>query len=196
MSRVTPVFKKGDTNLASNYRPISLLSLVAKVQERLVHSVLQDLLLSREAISSSQFGFQPQSSTQEALVHMTQLWHQHMEDGGSSLCVFLDLAKAFDSVPHWRVISAISKACVTGKALMWISDYLSGRRQFVALEDESSPLAGVTSGVCQGSILGPLLFLASFDGIFCLPLSPSSEITGYADDTTYSKKISETKILL
>ena len=171
MSRVTPVFKKGDTNLASNYRPISLLSLVAKVQERLVHSVLQDHLLSREAISSSQFGFRPQSSTQEALVHMTQLWHQHMEDGGSSLCVFLDL--------------------VTGKALMWISDYLSGRRQFVALEGESSPLAGVTSGVPQGSILGPLLFLASFDGIFRLPLSPSSEITGYADDTTYSKKISD-----
>ena len=122
---------------------------------------------------------------------MTQLWHQHMEDGSSSLCVFLDLAKAFDSVPHRRVISAISKSCVTGKALMWISDYLSGRRQFVALEGESSPLAGVTSGVPQGSILGPLLFLASFDGIFRLPLSPSSEITGYADDTTYSKKISD-----
>ena len=191
VSRVTPVSKKGDTNLASNYYPISLLSLVAKVQERLVHSVLQDHLLSREAISSSQFGFRPQSSTQEALVHMTQLWHQHMEDGGSSLRVFLDLAKAFGSVPHRRVISAISMACVTGKALMWISDYLSGRRQFVALEGESSPLAGVTSGVPQGSILGPLLFLASVDGIFRLPLSPSGEITGYADDTTYSKKISD-----
>ena len=189
VSRVTPIYKKGDASLASNYRPISLLPLVAKLQERIVHVALQDHLLSQKAISPSQFGFRPHSSTQEALVHMTQLWHQHLEDGGSSLCVFLDLAKAFDTVPHQGVISAVAKACVSGPALKWIADYLSGRRQFVVLEGASSSLASVTLGVPQGSILGPLLFLTTFDGIFRLPLSASSEITGYADDTTYSKKL-------
>ena len=177
VSRVTPIYKKGDASLASNYRPISLLPLVAKLQERIVHVALQDHLLSQKAISPSQFGFRPHSSTQEALVHMTQLWHQHLEDGGSSLCVFLDLAKAFDTVPHQGVISAVAKACVSGPALKWIADYLSGRRQFVVLEGASSSLASVTSGVPQGSILGPLLFLTIFDGIFRLPLSASSEIT-------------------
>ena len=102
---------------------------------------------------------------------------------------FFDLAKAFDTVPHQGVISAVAKACVSGPALKWIADYLSGRRQFVVLEGASSSLASVTSGVPQGSILGPLLFLTIFDGIFRLPLSASSEITGYADDTTYSKKL-------
>ena len=97
---------------------------------------------------------------------MTQMWHQHMEDGGSSLCVFLDLAKAFDSVPHQGILSTISKANVSGQALKWLADYLSGRRQFVVLEGSSSPPAMVTSGVPQGSILGPLLFIATFDGIF------------------------------
>ena len=189
ISRITPIHKKGDPGLVQNYRPISLLSLIAKLQERIVHNKLMDFLTGQDAISASQFGFRPKSSTQEALISMTQVWHQHLEEGGSTLCVFLDLAKAFDSVPHHRVISALSNAGVSGCMLSWFYNYLWNRKQYVALDGISSPLAAVTSGVPQGSILGPLLFIATFNGIFHLPTSSTSDLTGYADDVTYSMKV-------
>ena len=89
VSRVTPIHKKRDTSLVKNYRPISLLSLVGKLQERLVHEVLLENLLKRNAISSRQFGFRPGSSTQESV---TPSWHEILESGNSTLCVFVDLA--------------------------------------------------------------------------------------------------------
>ena len=107
--------------------------------------------------------------------------------GGSNICVFLDLAKAFDSVPHDRVITSLSTADVTGKLLQWFRSYLENRLQFVAIQGGTSSPAAVSSGVPQGSILGPLLFILVFDGIFRLGLSASTNLTGFADDVTYSK---------
>ena len=190
ISRITPILKRGDPSLVSNYRPISLLSLVAKLQEQIVHSSLQNHLLSCNAISDHQFGFRPKSSTQEALVHMTQQWHEHLDDNASTICIFLDLSKAFDSIPHSGVIKEIANAGVCGPALKWFSNYVTNRRQFVALEGVASSPAAVTSGVPQGSILGPLLFLVAFNGIFNTTLSAPSDLSGYADDVMYSRKIS------
>ncbi len=118
---------------------------------------------------------------------ITQSWHENLESGGSTLCVFLDLAKAFDSVPHYGVIDALSGAGM----LTWFRDYLSNRSQYVAVQGSSSPPSIVTSGVPQGSILDPLLFILSFDGIFHLPLSHERLLTGYADDVTCSWRISK-----
>ena len=113
-----------------------------------------------------------------------------MEAGHSSFCVFLDLAKAFDSVPHHNIIMALSSLGVVNQPLAWFKDYLSDRSQFVVVQGSSSPLSSVTSGVPQGSILGPLLFIVAFDGIFHLPLSNNSSLIGYADDLTYSRILS------
>ena len=99
-----------------NYRSISLLSLVEKLQERLVHNLLLNHLLDRGAVSPSQFGFRPGSSTQEALLSATQTWHKYMEDGFSTVCVFLDLAKAFDLQ---GVIDAFASSGVCGSLLVW-----------------------------------------------------------------------------
>ena len=189
LSRITPIFKKGDASSVANYRPISLLSLVGKLLERVVHSALMEHILSESVLSPSQFGFRPQSSTQEALLSLTRFWHNTMEDNGSNACVFLDVAKAFDSVPHDRVVTALSRSGISGKLLNCFRSYLTNRRQFVAIQGASSSPAPVTSGVPQGSILGPLLFLLVFDGVFRLNLSPCTNLTGYADDLTYTKAI-------
>ena len=101
----------------------------------------------------------------------------------------MDLAKAFDTIQHGRVLTALSSAGVTGSLLQWFGSYLRGRTQFVAIQGVDSNLAPVTSGVPQGSILGPLLFLLAFDGIFRLNLSPQSSLSGFADDCTYTKAI-------
>ena len=147
VSRITPIFKKGDVSSVTNYRPISLLSLVGKLLERVVHSALLDHCLSESVLSPSQFGFRPLSSTQEALLSLTRFWHNTMEGNGTNVCVFLDVAKAFDSVPHDRVVTALSRSGVSGSLLDWFRSYLTNRRQFVAVQGVSSSLAPVSSGV-------------------------------------------------
>ena len=189
ISRITPIFKKGDASVISNYRPISLLSLVDKLLERLIHTALLDHVLDNNILSDKQFGFRPNSSTQEALLSASISWHDTMENGGSNIVVFLDLAKAFDTIQHDKVIDALSSAGVSGSLLDWFGCYLSGRQQFVAIHGAASTLAPVTSGVPQGSILGPLLFLLAFNGIFELTTSPNSSLVGYADDCTYTKAV-------
>ena len=98
ISHITPIYKKGDTSMVSNYCPISLLSLVSKLMERIVHSALLDHVLDVGFLSDCQFGFRPGSSIQEALLSLTDFWHKAMEEGLSNVCVFLDVAKAFDSL--------------------------------------------------------------------------------------------------
>ena len=114
ISRITPIFKKGESNDVSNYRPISLLSLVGKLLERIIHKALMAHVIANNVISSHQFGFRPGSSTQEALLSVCSYWHGTMEDGGSNVAVFLDLAKAFDTVQHQGVIDALARAGIAG----------------------------------------------------------------------------------
>ena len=118
------------------------------------------------------------------MLSATQTWHKYMEDGFSTVCVFLDLAKAFDLVSHQGVIDALADS---GSLLVWFCDCLTERSQRVVLQGSSSHSITVPSGVPQGSILGPLLFILTFNGIFNLALSSGSGLMGYADDVTYYK---------
>ena len=117
VSNVTPIFKSGYPALVKNYRPISLLSLVSKVLERLVHNVLIQHILSNGLLSDWQFWFHPGSSTIEAILACSHDWHDSMEQGGSSLCVFFDLSKAFDSLPHLLVLPSLERVGVCGSLL-------------------------------------------------------------------------------
>ena len=110
-----------------------------------------------------------------------------MEDGFSTVCVFLDLSKASDSVSHQGVIDVLAGSGVCGSLLVWFCDHLTERSQRVVLQGSFSHSIAVPSGVPQGSILGPLLFILTFNGILKLALSSGSGLIGYADDVTYYK---------
>ena len=146
-------------------------------------------LLSNSIIFRQQFGFRPQSSTQEALLAATNDWHQYLDSNLSVGCVAFDLSKAFDSLPHPTILSNLSRVGICGRLLDWFQNYLSNRQQKVVLDGHESSTAHVASGVPQGSILGPLLFTISMDQITSLSLSKDSKIILYADDILLYKPI-------
>ena len=148
-----------------NYRPISLLSLVSKTLERIVHNTLMSHVIENRMVSDRQFGFRPGSSTQEAVLAATRDWHASLEKQQSIGCIFFDLSKAFDSLPHKLVLESLSRCGVSGPLMEWFKHYLHGRWQRVVLDGVTSERVRVLSGVPQGSILGPLLFIITVDSL-------------------------------
>lgn len=133
LSNVTPIFKSGDHTLVTNYRPISLLSLSSKIMERLIHNALINHLLEHGLLSNKQFGFRSGSSTQEALLAATRDWHLALENRDSVACVFINISKAFDSLPHPLILQSLKRVGVTGSLYNWFVDYLTDRQQRVTL---------------------------------------------------------------
>ena len=128
--------------------------------------------------------------TQEALLSVTNSWHKLLAKNQQVAAVFFDVKKAFDSVPHHQLISSLEKTGIRGPLLKWILDYLSGREQRVVLDGTTSDPTPVTSGVPQGSILGPLLFNIFMNSISELPISQKSNLILYADDILLYRPVS------
>ena len=173
----------------SNFRPISLLSLVSKLLEKHVHSILLDFCFSQNLISPYQFGFLPSRSTTTALLYSS---HKilHLLEAHPSVCgVFLDIKKAFDSVPHSPLLKLLQSYDFPPILVNWLHSYLINRSQSVVLNGISSSSKHVSSGVPQGSILGPLLFLLYINGVTNIPLSPNSHLILYADDIFLFKPV-------
>lgn len=108
-ANVTPILKSGDPSVATNYRPISLLSLVSKVLERIIHPRISKFLYANNLLSNCQFGFRPHSSTQEALLHVTNAWHNQLASNHQVAAVFFD---AFDSIPHGCLIKGLVSSLI------------------------------------------------------------------------------------
>ena len=184
-SVLTPVPKPGkDLCQPASYRPIALLSCLSKLLERLVHNQLLSYCLTNNHIPDSQFGFLRGRSAEWQLLSVLESWHRARDQGKHIHAVFLDAAKAFDRVDHTCLLRTLHHIGIDGTELQWFADYLSDRQICTRVAGVTSDHLHVSSGVPQGSVLGPLLFLLHFRSI---PDITSAASALFADDTLLYK---------
>ena len=156
---VVSVHKKGDKQILKIYRPISLLSIVGKIFERLLYDRLFEFFIGNNLISKNQWGFRPGDSCINKLLSFNHEIYQSFDNSLEVRAVFLDISKAFDKVWHKGLILKLKQNSLSDKILNIITDFLSFRKRQVVLNRQASPWASIEAGVPQGSILGPLSFL-------------------------------------
>lgn len=164
-ANVTPIFKSGDKHNPTNYRPISITSHCSKIAEHVIVSNINRHLQQHNLISDSQHGFRSGHSTETQLLVTLDTWTRELEAGHTVDIIFVDFAKAFDSVPHERLLAKLWSLGIRGDTLAWIKSFLQGRQQRVVINGTASPWHLVTSGVPQGSVIGPQLFCAFVNDI-------------------------------
>ena len=179
-ARVTPVHKKKDKGDPTNYRPISLLSTVSKILERIIAEQLSRHLEEQHLISPRQHGFRKGHSASDLLLLLSQAWHNALDAGRPSLVIALDIAGAFDRVWHKGLLAKLEQFGITGQLLKLFSSYLQGRSLRVVVSGCTSATHPVKASVPQGSILGPILWNVYFNDL----LQSLSLMSAYADDAT------------
>ena len=183
---VTPLFKKGSRSDPSNYRPISLTSVCCKVFEHIIYSSVMSHLENFHIISDEQFGFRAKRSAELQLLRTIHDLSFNLNNKLQTDVILLDFCKAFDKVSHRLLLYKLDHYSIRGPTLTWISSFLNGRSQRVVCNGCTSGLVSVTSGVPQGTVLGPLLFLIYIND---LPKCVSSHCALFADDCLLYQQI-------
>lgn len=182
-AKIIPIYKSGEKNQFNNYRPISLLPSVSKILEKLVSQRLVSFLNKHKLLYNNQYGFRQKHSTIHPIIQL--LNHIANENdrptGDITLSIFLDLSKAFDTIPHNTLLKKLEYYGIRGTCNNWFKDYLSKRKQQLYAFSKLSTTEQIECGVPQGSILGPILFIIFINDIH---LASKFKLMSFADDTT------------
>lgn len=178
---IKPLYKTGDKEELVNYRPISLISNLAKIIEKVLKSRIVNFFNKYNILSNNQYGFREGRSTDDAIQKLTTYIYEALDRKTPSLCIFVDLSKAFDTVCHEKLLEKLKCCGIRGKAHDLITNYLYNRQQYVNIENFASDVRTVTYGVPQGTVLGPLLFTIYINSLLCL--NTAGTILSFADDT-------------
>ena len=181
ISKITPLFKKSDVSMLSNYRPILLLPTISKIFERILYNQLYDYFNSNNLLAEEQYGFRTNHSTEYAAVKLVDNVSKEMELGNTPTELYIDLSKAFDTLSFDILLYKLNYYGIKGNAFKLLKNNLTNRKQYVVYNSQNSETLDISTGVPQGSILGPLFFSICINNL--ITVSNKLKFIMYADDT-------------